>query len=922
MLLFIVFVSGGLGILYETIWFRDLSLVVGSASLSLTIILSSFMLGLGLGSLILGRWADRVRPLRLYQLLEMGIGLFALASMFMTVFLPGITGWMTRDLEPSDSDTVLRFILPFLFVLIPAGFMGGTLPVAARYLINQGFSKTRGVAAFYWINTCGAAGMALALPLWILPHVSTPRLLFLGGITNLLLAAFAFLLPADLPGSEKEVSTQKGDVMPFSAMAAFFLSGLTVLALETLWNRHFVLIFGGSTYTFSFILFVFLLGTLGGAWSYPRLLKKRNPLSLYTAGIFAGGIFLAMALFAMSRMGEIQLLVLSGLGISFVGYNLTTLLVMILFVFPPACCFGIAFPAALDGLSQIRQDLAGQLGKIYAANAIGTALGPVILTFFILPHVGFQRSYLAIIILLFVSAGLVAFTVGSLRWLLAAAGSIPVIILLAVLLPRWDARSFLLETFRHPEDRIQAFQGSHWDSFVHRMGILEERTDTEAHVAVTSQPDGTHALFINGKVDASDHMDSLTQGLLGHLPFFTARDVPENVFIIGLGSGMTTHAVLTHPVLRVETAEISPAVIELAEKHFIHINRNCFRDSRSIILQDDGRHALTRHPSDLDLIISEPSNPWLAGIANLYTEEFFTLARSRMRPGGIFCQWLQYYDLSADHVLGILSTMQKVFPELAVFFLPEVGDFIILASADPFQMDVDAMDSFPVSAVFDLERMKILTESSILGRFFYSQDIFRDYQSPLPIHSDLNPWLEWQAPAAMYSRNKNKSLERLLTLGPESAIEVAMNFDDSGTEWALPDLGLTFTSDRVNVSPKVSLVSMTVSTEVAAQNLKRLVLFKVSLENLSVWSEVESRVPGPSAYPWLASQILPGHQTIEKIKEYGDQAVYIGYRPGDQTAIVVWSCRKTRLTCAAVETGMPDEVDWIKWIDHLGVSCE
>lgn len=767
----LVFLSGGVAILYETIWFHNLTLIMGSTSLALTLILTSFMLGLGLGSLFWGNLADKKNPRKTYQLLELGIGVFAFLSLFL--FSPiNYLYQILYDLFYLKPILLsfFRFLLSMLILLPPTLFMGGTLPVAVKYLVREIEKKGKNISAFYWVNTFGASIMALFVPIYLMLWFDMKTLIILGGMTNFLIAFLIFFLPPykRIEVKEKEyVKEEKTSIFPF---IAFFLSGTSSLAIETLWNRHLILIFGGSVYTFGLILSIFLLGIVLGSifFSYLKI-SERGSLVLFYISIIFSSVFLSLSLFLFPKISFYQLKLLSKFELTFLNYNLVNLFLIFLFVFPITFFFGIAFPSALNGLTKNIESLGKKAGFLMAINSLGTALGPIILSFFILPFFNFQLSYKIIVFLLLFSSFFMAIYLKE-KLIKFSFFFLPIILI--ILIPKWETINFLLGTPKSPQFALEMFKKTGGKVNLSPLKILWEKTDYEAHTTVILNPDKTKVLVINGKADASDGLDMYTQSLSGHIPFLFGRKI-ENVLLIGLGSGVTTHCVLTHPISEIKSIEISPAVVEAAKNYFSNVNYLCFNDNRSKIIESDGRAELSLSKEKYDLIISEPSNPWLKGVASLFTYEFFKISKEKLKEGGILCQWLNLYNLSLQNILNVLNTLKAVFPQILCFYNKESNDLLFIASSLPFQLNINSLEDFPDKAKEQIISIGIKNLDKILERFLWNLEEL-SFKVTMPLNKDTYPWLELLAPKDVFQYKIEENVMGIIKLNLQSKIPISL----------------------------------------------------------------------------------------------------------------------------------------------------
>lgn len=820
----LIFISGGIAILYETIWFHNLTLIMGSTSLALTLILTSFMLGLGLGSLFFGNLADKKDPKKTYQLLELGIGIFALFSLFL--FSPlNYLYKILYDLfylKPIIL-SFFRFLLSMLFLLPPTLFMGGTLPVAVKYLVREIEKKGKKISAFYWVNTFGASFMALFVPLYLMLLFDMKTLLILGALTNFLIAFLIFLLPTyeKIESEEKEyLSEKKTSILPF---IAFFLSGTSSLALETLWNRHLILIFGGSVYTFGLVLSIFLLGIVLGSIFFSFLkISEKGSLVLFYISIILSSVFLSFSLFFFPKISYYQLKLLSKFELTFLNYNLVNLFLIFLFVFPVTFFFGVAFPSALNGLTKKIESLGRKAGFLMAINSLGTALGPIILTFFILPFFNFQLSYKIIVILLLFSAFFMAIY---LKEKLIRFSFLFFPIILIILLPKWDTINFLLGTPKSPQFALEMFKKMGGKINLSKLKILWEKNDIEANVAILLNPGNIKSLIINGKADASDGADMYTQSLSGHIPFLFGRKI-ENVFLIGLGSGVTTHCVLTHPIKEIKSVEISKAVVEGAKNYFSNVNYLCFNDRRSKIIASDGRVELSLSKEKYDLIISEPSNPWLKGVSSLFTLEFFKLCKERLNESGLLVQWLNLYNLTIENILNVLGTINYVFPEVICFYNIESSDLLFVASVEKFSLNLNSFEEFPDIAKAQLKSIGINYLDQITKRFLWNiQNL--NFEYTMPSNKDTYPWLELLAPKDVFHYKIEENIKKAFELNLESKLKIKKVLNEN-----IVDIFKDFSKDAFDEY----LISKTFYPYGKEVHLKRKAGILLSNENLMIYN--------------------------------------------------------------------------------------
>jgi len=644
---------------------RRLSLLVGSTAVSIGICLAAFMAGLGLGSWFWGNTADRtIRRGRLFAALEMGIGLFGAAS------LPVFQGYaaLLDRIHASTGSTAAGLIIEcggiFLALLVPTFLMGGTFPVAVRYLSDASPGLGRPIGFFYGINTTGAAATAFLAPTVILPVFGVSGATYLAVGLNLMAGSCAFFLPdanrsnrdtQKLPDGDATRSRAAGTcrcpgASPYYTGAALFLSGLAALGLETLYNRVLVLTFGGSLYSFSFILGVYLLGIGLGGQLFAVIERGRDSRQIFFLAQFLVFCHVALTCPWIDQIPAIQLRVFDRIDGQFWAFQAANVLVTAMLAGPVALGFGVGYPAAIKSLSGDRDRVGHITGMWAAVSGAGSALGSLIVTFVFLPGAGSFGTFIFIIAVLGLSLFLISLALTQAvparktqhAWMdavrplgpAAVAALMGVTILLMVVRPRWDMRPFHAQIGSLPDWALRSWRQKEFPAIIDALRVkafYEGREGTVSVVETDSDEPTVEAgtnlmgsgktlsLYVNGKIDASDNpSDMVTQSMLAHLPMQFLPAV-RRALVVGMGSGVTAGALADYPIGQVDVVEISPEVVRAAREFFGHVNRGLHHRPNVAITVDDARHTLLRTPPDraYDLIISEPSNAWLSGASNL-----------------------------------------------------------------------------------------------------------------------------------------------------------------------------------------------------------------------------------------------------------------------------------------------------------------
>ncbi len=787
----IFFLSGAAGLVYELVWVRELYQFFGSTIHSVTTVVAAYMGGLGLGAYVLGRRADRhPRPQRLYGLLELAVGAFGLASPWVLRWIGVAYLEVARTLVPGLwTATAIKFAFAFTVLLVPTFLMGGTLPVLTRAFAGERSEELRGqLALFYGLNTVGGVVGCAAAGYVLIELVGLERALVGTGLLNLALGASALAL-ARLPApvrAEREAAAGwvSSDAGPRLRRLAVWLIGLTAFAsllYEIAWTRVLILVVGSSTYAFTTILACFLLGL--GLGSLVALGRGRAPLALLRlAGLVQGVIaLLAALLFPFFRV--LPVYVIATLQVPFFGARALLLLhglAVAVVVVPPAVGMGLSFPLLAELASERTGATGREVGRAYFANTVGSIGGAVVTGFVLIHLLGSERT-LELGVLINVAAALAlgagALAYGSRRGDRLGTGLERIAAVVAVLAvavafvtPRWSGRLL---------DRGAAIYGrrpmnsADLGRFLRGYGSEQLFFEEGWNSAVSVWRDGGQTwLKVNGKVDASSVADMDTQVMLGLLPAL-AHPAPHRAFVVGFGSGATTRTLADVPgVTRIDVAEIERAVVR-ASRLFDDLNRGVLADPRVRVINDDARSALMLADTAYDLIVSEPSNPWIAGVASLYTRDYFRVVDEHLAPDGVFCQWLQMYRVTPGLVAVVVANLRAVFPHVEVWF-SNSSDLMVLAARRRFTWDSARVAALfqPGSATGTAMREWLLLRQpgDLLGHFLLGERGSALLARGAPFaHTDDRPALEFVAARSLLAEPSGDVFDSLVALKEDVA---------------------------------------------------------------------------------------------------------------------------------------------------------
>jgi spermidine synthase len=759
------FLSGVAALLYEVVWVRMLTQIFGSTAHAVATVLAAFMAGLALGSYVFGRIVDRKRNfLRLYGWLELGIGLygFLIPHVFAGAF--GIYGkifWL-HQISPFVFNCAL-FLLAFGLLAAPTFLMGATLPVLSRFVIPSLSHLGRRIGDLYGTNTLGAVVGCGVAGYYLIPALGIRGTLYAAAALNITIAGLIIVLDylrdqepqeisADANPAQEAPIAERPSSVAILLLAAIGLSGAAAMIFENAWTHALTMIIGGSVYSFTTMLLTFLIGLATGGYLYARLLGGRT-MRVTLFGLIELGVG-ATALATIPLFESLPLIFIrlhAGFGDSFPLFLAIQVAVSFLVMFPSTLLFGMAFPMAVRLFTHSLDRVGVAVGTIYAVNTLGAIAGAFAGGFIFLPLLGVQQS---IVIGAFInlSVGYILILAdphpGKARRLLLGSAAAAALSALALHLPAWDPRILTSGVTVY----ASRYKGLPTDSLrleeMRQDEVLYYREGLTATVSVHRLHKDYLYLKTNGKTDGS-YGDSLTMLLTGYIPLFLkphARDVA----IIGLGTGMTAKAVGAFPVQSISVLEIEPAMAEAAT-FFKDKNGGILRDPRLRIVPSDGRNYMLATAQLYDVIISEPSNPWIAGIASLFTREFYGVAKGKLKPGGVFAQWIHVYSMSPDDFRMVLRTFAEAFPHVSVWNMQE-SDFLLLGSATPLSFDYrSAQQSFAANQTIRSDFLGLGLGDPYALRGFYrmGKKELLSFVEDAEINTDDNVRLEFSAPRSL-----------------------------------------------------------------------------------------------------------------------------------------------------------------------------
>lgn len=813
-LLVLFFVSGATALTYQTLWVGELELVFGTSTFAIATVLAAFMGGLAIGGFAAGRVADRVsRPLRWYGLLEIGIGLYAaLFPVLLTIVTP-LYLQLWRALQPGPVlYGLVQFALVGAVLVIPTAMMGATLPLLARFATRRLGGAGQQVGTLYAVNTAGAVFGTFLCGFVLLPWLGRFDATVIAAVSNLILGAAAVALDGYVHrGAAPEPVIDDLHVeLPVAAAlpvvtAAIALAGFSALAYEVAWTRLLGLMLGASTYTFSVMLLAFLVGiAIGGRIGGPLADRwMRSGLQTVLLGFAAIEIgiavvsYLLMYLYPELPFWYVKVFdALNGVAYPRAVW-VVSLVIAGLIMTPPAVLMGMHFPMAVRAAIGRPDALGGPVGRIYGANTLGGVFGAFVAGFLLLPTIGLQWTiFVAAAVELLAATILVVYAVRGTGRRLVYAGPLAIVGLLFVfvsLRPPWDPMLMTAGMYHyvshfqdHSREGILDYTVSQYDLVFYEEGLSSVVT------VARNRDSGNMWLANNGKVDASTTTDMPTQVLCSLLPLQFAKSL-DDVMIIGLASGVTAGAVTLVPdVKNLDVIELEPA-IRRAAAHFGAYNHDVLKDPRLDLIHNDGRnHVLLTPEHTYDVIVSEPSNPWITGVSNLFTKEFFDLGKSRLKAGGVWSQWVQMYGMDTRDLRTLLRTFGEVYPYVIVYATIEDADLVLIGSESPLVPSLENAERlFQWPGVVDeLADVPIDNAMDIVALFQMDRETVMEMAGDIRLNTDDNMAIEYAAPLNLHLETSGPNLELLQQYAeiPRDAIahdpavwaELARSYEERG----------------------------------------------------------------------------------------------------------------------------------------------
>lgn len=736
------------GLLYEVTWIRLLTLIFGASVFATSAVLTTFMGGLAFGSYLFGRIVDRSRnPLKIYAILELGIGVYALALPFVLNRFDVLYAFLFRGENPSFYMLSLsRFVLAVAVLLLPTTLMGATLPVLSKFVTSRLKDISWSTGSLYAINTLGAVAGCAAAGFFLIGRFGVLRTIHIAVIANLAVGILTYLISAMRTLPMKATATDSISAAPSESraeyprrivmmvMLLFGISGFCSLAYEVLWMRALLFHMNISIYAFTTMLTTFLLGIGLGSLVFGKISdRNKDALSLFCALEVLIGVTAILSLpifgkffYSLERLfpsfGVISWLPSAN---KFVKASLTMLI--------PAFLMGATFPVVVRICAQSLQRIGKSVGTIYSVNTIGCILGSFASGFVLIPLLGIGKSILLLGCINVVVGATAYFMhphIHGRRKALIFVGTAPAVLF------------FGIAVFR--------LSGIQFTSPLEDIGkVVYYKEGIGATVKVfDNKSTGIREISIDGyPVACSGNIMNMRgpeiQRALAHYPMLLHRE-PKDVCIVGFGAGGTSYNVSLYDVDSITCVELCVEVPKAAPL-LRSVNHDVLNDPRFSLIIEDGRNYLLRTDRDFDVITVDATSPKFAGNVSLYTKEFYDMCSDRLRPGGVMALWVPYHLLSYKEDLLLFNTFRHSFPYFSVWFTSDRGYFLLIGSEKPITIDFKhleermsepkvqkALAGVGLGNPYNLLACHLMNESA-------PASLFRD----VPINTDNHPYIEY-----------------------------------------------------------------------------------------------------------------------------------------------------------------------------------
>jgi spermidine synthase len=785
------FLSGAAGLIYESIWTRYLALLVGHSAYAQILVLTIFLGGMAVGSFLVGRYSERIRsPLVWYAVVEVAVGCLGLLfhPTFRAVSATAYDSLFPALIGSPGAQSAVKWLLAASLILPQSILLGATFPLISAGILRRWKSRPGSVLSWlYASNSFGAAVGVLLAGFYLVSRFDFPGTLAVAAALNFAAAAITLILvnrgkesfaepavstPERVERAESSATGATTISTRWLLLGAAFGTAVASFAYEIAWIRMLSLVLGSATHSFELMLSTFILGLALGALAVStRADRWSDPLrALAVVQCAMGALAVATLPLYIASFSWVSALIsvfpkTSG---GYAGFTVARYAICLVVMLPATFCAGMTLPLITRILYGANREAA--IGEVYASNTAGSIVGVQLAGLVLLPLLGVK--------LLLISGAALDVAIGLMLMYVALPR-------LAVSRTRTLAAIAIASILIFSAAASMRFDRSLLSSGVYRFGGLPtpgEFTTTfykdgrTATVTVKREGDGNLILSTNGKPDASVPADWLTPASKGKarrplqddvstqilLPLIAMAHAPQakTAAVIGQGSGMTSHMLLASPILReLATIEIEPEMIR-ASTQFSPVNYRVFRDARAHFVVDDARSYFAGAGHRFDLIVSEPSNPWVSGVAGLFTTEFYARIKRYLAPGGVFAQWMHLYEMNDSLVLTMLAALQENFPAFDIY-LTDDTDIVVIATTASSAPDPDwRVTEWPMVAE-ELRSVTSVTPGSLAALHLADSRALSPLVARVRPNSDFAPTLDLGAEKARYLLTEAAGFEKL-----------------------------------------------------------------------------------------------------------------------------------------------------------------
>jgi len=741
----------------------------------------AFMGGMALGAFIFGKIINKKNNhLKLYALIELAIGIYALILPLVVSFFDNIYINIYQQYDFGFyAMSLIKLCFSIIILLGRTILMGATLPILVSFVTSKMKNIGKETSVIYSVNTLGGVSGCILAAFLLIPYLGIQNTIYLAVLINIFIFVVSYYL--NQISKQKIIIFEKENnvfeekyyfkdpkIVLYSGIISVAVAGFTAMVYQIIWTRVLTMIVGTTVYAYATILAAFLSGIVLGSYLFKHKAPSKNKLFMLACIQFLIGFTTILFLYNFDKIPFIFLKLFGLTSNNWLLFQILRFFLLFIIMLIPTTLFGYNFPLTVS-LVHIINTKKENVGTVYGVNTLGSVVGTFIGGFIFIPFLGFQKGILIAavlniflgIYLLFINPALSFFK----KSVYGVLSSIVILVMVSFLQP-WNINYLNSGSYIYAHQYNELKNTKQIKRVMNQYEIIYYHEGLEDTVSVFLS-ENKLSLAINGKTDASTgvNADMSTQILLAHLPVFFI-DHPDNTLMIGLGSGISLGSLSRYKkVKNIDVVEISKGVIA-ASRYFKKYNYNALTKDRVNLIVGDGRHHLKRTAKKYNLIISQPSNPWIKGVANLFTKEYYGLMYQRLKSNGVVCQWIPSYHMSKRMLAIIIKTFRTYFPNVTLWTSSVVGDLFLIASKSALELNYKLFKKRMDREIVleDLERIDLTNIGVLTETFKYGRrdlDRYLSKFSPdLPMNEDLNPILEYITPKYLLTERISRNLNR------------------------------------------------------------------------------------------------------------------------------------------------------------------